>query len=40
MDMLRQIFGRVGNSAFLEPPVRIDYGCNVSLGDGFYSNFG
>lgn len=37
--MLKDIFGKVGKDAFIEPPLNIDYGCNVSLGDGFYSNF-
>ncbi|KAF3761400.1 hypothetical protein M406DRAFT_333463 [Cryphonectria parasitica EP155] len=38
-QMLRGILGSVGTSPFVEPPVNIDYGCNVSVGDGFYSNF-
>ncbi|KAJ4393284.1 hypothetical protein N0V93_002492 [Gnomoniopsis smithogilvyi] len=37
--MLKEIFGKVGKDVFIEPPINIDYGCNVSLGDGFYSNF-
>lgn len=37
--MLKDIFGKVGKDVFIEPPINIDYGCNVSLGDGFYSNF-
>lgn len=37
--MLRGIFGRVGPGVFIEPPLNIDYGCNISLGEGFYSNF-
>jgi acetyltransferase-like isoleucine patch superfamily enzyme len=38
--MLREILGRVeGNQSFIEPPFRIDYGCNISLGDRFYANF-
>lgn len=38
-EMLREILGRVGKGAFIEPPLNIDYGCNISVGDGFYSNF-
>lgn len=38
-EMLEGIFGKVGKNAFIEPPVNIDYGCNISLGDDFYSNF-
>lgn len=37
--MLKGIFGKVGTGTFIEPPVNIDYGCNIILGDGFYSNF-
>lgn len=37
--MLKEIFGKVGKDVFIEPPINIDYGCNVTLGDGFYSNF-
>lgn len=38
-QMLQGIFGRVGKGVFIEPPLNIDYGCNISLGEGFYSNF-
>ena len=27
------------DEAFIEPPFWLDYGCNVSLGKRFYSNF-
>lgn len=37
--MLRKQFGRVGRGVFIEPPLSIDYGCNISLGEDFYSNF-
>lgn len=37
--MLRGILGKVGPAVFIEPPVSIDYGCNISLGDSFYANF-
>ncbi|KAK6517629.1 hypothetical protein TWF281_004276 [Arthrobotrys megalospora] len=38
--MLRQMFGAVGKHPFVEPPINIDYGCNIIIGDNFYSNFG
>ncbi|KAF9884478.1 Maltose acetyltransferase [Aspergillus nanangensis] len=38
-NILRDLFGRVGKGAFIEPPLFVDYGCNVSVGDGFYANF-
>ncbi|KAF2643256.1 trimeric LpxA-like protein [Massarina eburnea CBS 473.64] len=37
--MLEGILGHVGPSCFIEPPFSIDYGCNISLGASFYSNF-
>lgn len=40
LDMLREIIGEVkGDEIFIEPPFAIDYGCNIRLGDRFYSNF-
>jgi acetyltransferase-like isoleucine patch superfamily enzyme len=38
-EMLKGIMGRVGSRPFIEPPVNIDYGCNINIGDNFYSNF-
>ena len=38
-EMLQQTLGRVGKDVFIEPPIRVDYGCNISIGDNFYSNF-
>lgn len=37
--MLKAMLGRVGEAPFVEPPINIDYGCNVAIGDNFYSNF-
>jgi acetyltransferase-like isoleucine patch superfamily enzyme len=37
--MLKQIMGSVGENPFIEPPINIDYGCNISIGKNFYSNF-
>jgi acetyltransferase-like isoleucine patch superfamily enzyme len=37
--MLKEILGKVDDTAFIEPPFRIDYGCNISIGKRFYSNF-
>ncbi|SPO06212.1 related to E.coli galactoside O-acetyltransferase [Cephalotrichum gorgonifer] len=37
--LLKSTFGHVGKDAYIEPPINIDYGCNISIGDGFYSNF-
>ncbi|KAI0431448.1 putative sugar O-acetyltransferase [Xylaria sp. FL1042] len=38
-EMLKGIMGGLGTGAFIEPPVNIDYGCNIKIGDNFYSNF-
>lgn len=37
--MLKGRFGRVGPGVFIEPPLNIDYGSNIIIGDNFYSNF-
>ncbi|KAK0386446.1 hypothetical protein NLU13_6282 [Sarocladium strictum] len=37
--LLKQIMGSVGENPFIEPPLNIDYGCNISIGKNFYSNF-
>jgi acetyltransferase-like isoleucine patch superfamily enzyme len=38
-EMLRGILGGLGTGAFIEPPMNIDYGYNIRIGDNFYSNF-
>jgi len=30
---LKELLGHVGDEVFIEPPFRVDYGCNISLGD-------
>lgn len=37
--ILRKLFGRAGKGIYIEPPLYVDYGCNISVGDGFYANF-
>ncbi|KAF2766975.1 hypothetical protein EJ03DRAFT_376564 [Teratosphaeria nubilosa] len=39
LELLKQLIGRLDGGAFIEPPFSIDYGCNIKLGDRFYSNF-
>ncbi|CAN9225629.1 unnamed protein product [Alternaria alternata] len=40
LRMLKTVIGHVAdNDIFIEPPFNIDYGCNISLGKRFYSNF-
>jgi acetyltransferase-like isoleucine patch superfamily enzyme len=41
VEILRGRLGRVSDDeAFIEPPLRVDYGPNISIGKRFYSNFG
>lgn len=37
--ILKGIIGHLGKNTYIEPPFAIDYGCNISIGDDFYSNF-
>ncbi|KAF7564848.1 WbbJ, Acetyltransferase (isoleucine patch superfamily) [Pyrenophora tritici-repentis] len=40
LGLLKQIIGHIADDEiFIEPPFNIDYGCNISLGSRFYSNF-
>lgn len=36
---LQQVIGKVGKEVYLEPPLHLDYGCNVKIGDRVYANF-
>lgn len=36
---LSKIFGKIEPDMFIEPPFFVDYGCNISIGKGFYGNF-
>lgn len=38
-QLIRQLFGNVGNKFFVEPPFRCDYGYNISIGENFYANY-
>lgn len=37
--LIREIFGRVGEHIFIEPPMHLAYGKNVLIGNYFYANF-
>jgi maltose O-acetyltransferase len=37
--ILRELFGEVGEGAFIEPNFRCDYGRNIRIGKRFYANF-
>lgn len=38
-ELLAQLIGTLGDSVFIEPTFRCDYGRNIHLGDHFYANF-
>lgn len=38
--ILREVFAHVGQDLWIEPPLHIAYGYNVSFGDGVYLNSG
>ncbi|MFC6890538.1 sugar O-acetyltransferase [Halorubrum trueperi] len=38
--LLRELFGSAGDAVAVEPPLRCDYGFNVTVGEGFFANFG
>ncbi|KAH6614616.1 major facilitator superfamily domain-containing protein [Chaetomium sp. MPI-SDFR-AT-0129] len=40
LSQLRSFIGAVGDDTFIEPPFRVDYGCNIRFGSRFYANFG
>lgn len=37
--MLKRLFGSTGDSVFVEPSFRCDYGFNIHVGDNFCANF-
>lgn len=37
--LLTQIFAAIGNNVHVEKPIRIDYGCNTSIGSNVFINF-
>jgi len=37
--MLKRLFGSTGESVFVEPSFRCDYGFNIHVGDNFCANF-
>src|SRR4051794_19233234 len=37
--ILKELFGSTGNSLYIEPTFRCDYGYNIHIGENFYANF-
>ena len=38
--LLSQVLGEVGESVDIRAPLRVDYGVNISIGDGSWVNYG
>lgn len=38
-ELIKNILGRVGENAWIEPPFYFSYGKNINIGDNFYANF-
>lgn len=38
-EILSHLFGAVGESIFIEPSFKCDYGYNIYVGENFYANF-
>lgn len=39
VEILKELLGKTGKEIFIEPPFHCDYGKNIEVGEGFYSNF-
>ena len=39
-DVLRALFGRGGDTVWMQPPFHCDYGSNIELGERVFFNFG
>lgn len=39
VSTLKQLFGSTGETVYLEPNFRCDYGYNIHVGDNFFANF-
>ncbi|KAK9349850.1 putative sugar O-acetyltransferase [Lipomyces doorenjongii] len=34
--ILKELIGHVGKGVYIDPPLGVDYGCNIAIGDGFF----
>jgi len=39
INLLKKLFGKIGNNFEIEPPFHCDYGTNMEIGESFYANF-
>lgn len=37
--IIRKVFAEVGENCYIEPPFHANWGCNMHVGNNFYSNF-
>ncbi len=38
-ELVRKYFKKVGKDCIINKPFYCDYGCNITIGDGFYANY-
>lgn len=38
-QIMKEWLGKTGEKLYVETPVTLDYGCNISVGEKFYANF-
>lgn len=38
-ELLKEMFGSLGEMPWVESPVHLSYGCNTHIGNNFYANF-
>lgn len=38
-ELIKELFGSTGESVYIEPNFRCDYGYNIHVGGNFYANF-
>lgn len=38
-EIIKSLFGSVGDGFTINPPFRCDYGCNIHIGNNFFANF-
>ena len=39
INILKNLFGKIGENFEIEPPFHCDYGTNIEIGENFYANF-
>lgn len=38
-DIIRKLFGGIGNNSLIKQPFFCDYGCNIYVGNNFFANY-